>query len=77
MTGPEKRLTNEQQVTDTAVEPHVLLSNCEQEDKTLNLLADYLVCQEKRLNSLEIFQSNIFPAENNILYSCYFVIEIC
>lgn len=48
MTGPEKRLTNEQQVTDTALEPHVLLSNCEQEDKTLNLLADYLVCQEKK-----------------------------
>lgn len=77
MTGPEKRLNNEQQVTDTAVEPPVMLSNCKQADKTLNLLADYLLCQEKRLNSLENFQSNTFPTENSTLYSCCFVIEIC
>lgn len=36
MTGPKKRLTNEQQVTDAAEEPHVMLNKCEQEDKTLN-----------------------------------------
>jgi len=54
-----------------------MMSNCEQEDQTLNLLADYLLCQEKRVNSQENFQNNIFPAENGILYSQYFITEIC
>lgn len=76
MTGPEKTLTDEHQVRDTAAELHIMLSNCEQ-DKTLNLLPDYLLCQGKRLNSLKNFQSNIFPTENSALCSCYFVIEIC